>query len=134
MGAAADDHDVDQAGAAVLAMLLRLLGELRAAHVDVAMVEVLDAAEALRHLDLTDRGVLRRALQATLVKHLEDEALFDVLFDRCFPLTRPGAGPAGAATATADGDHDPPAPRATAGPAPTHPGLGVARQPGRRHP
>ena len=82
MGAAADEHDVDHAGAAVLAMLLRLLGELRAAHVDVAMVEVLDAAEALRHLDLTDRGVLRRALQATLVKHLEDEALFDVLFDR----------------------------------------------------
>jgi uncharacterized protein with von Willebrand factor type A (vWA) domain len=117
MGAAADDHDVDEAGAAVLAMLLRLLGELRSAHVDVAMVEVLDAAEALRHLDLADRVVLRHALQATLVKHLEDEALFDVLFDRCFPLTRPGAGASGLAT-TADGDHDPAAPRATASPAP----------------
>ena len=114
-----DDHDVEQAGAAVLAMLLRLLGELRAAHVDVAMVEVLDAAEALRHLDLTDRSVLRRALQATLVKHLEDEALFDVLFDRCFPLTRPGAGTIDAAT-----------PRRTA--AMIRPRLGPRRA--RRHP
>jgi uncharacterized protein with von Willebrand factor type A (vWA) domain len=83
-------EDAGRAGSAILAMLLRLLDELRAAGVDVAMVEMLDAAEALRHLDLADRAVLRRALQATLVKHLEDEELFEVLFERCFPITRPG--------------------------------------------
>jgi uncharacterized protein with von Willebrand factor type A (vWA) domain len=69
-------------------MLLRLFDGLRAAGVDVAIVEVLDAAEALRHLDLADRRLLRSALQATLVKRPEDIGVFDELFDQCFPLTR----------------------------------------------
>jgi hypothetical protein len=73
----------------VLDMLLRLFDGLRAAGVDVAITEVLDGAEALRHLDLADRSLLRDALQATLVKRPEDVDVFRSLFDQCFPLTRP---------------------------------------------
>ena len=84
-------------GDAVLAMVLRLVESLRAAGVDVAMVELLDATEALRHLGLGNRALLEAALRSTLVKRLEDEPVFDVLFERCFPTTRAGNGsvPAG---------------------------------------
>ena len=76
-------------GDAVLAMVLRLVESLRIAGVDVGMVEVLDATDALRHLGLADRSLLRTAVKATLVKRLEDEPVFDLLFDRCFPVTHP---------------------------------------------
>ncbi len=82
-------------GDGMLAMLLRLVDELRADDVEIALVEVLDAVDALRHLDLADRSLLRAALRATLVKHLEDDAVYDVLFDRCFPVTRPATPPVG---------------------------------------
>jgi uncharacterized protein with von Willebrand factor type A (vWA) domain len=75
-------------------MLLQLFDGLRAAGVDVAITEVLDGAEALRHLDLADRPLLRDALQATLVKRPEDVDVFHILFDQCFPLTHP-LSPAG---------------------------------------
>jgi uncharacterized protein with von Willebrand factor type A (vWA) domain len=102
------------AGDAVLAMLLVLFEQLRAAGVSVSMSEVLDAADAMRHIDLIDRRLLREALAASLVKRYEDRALFDELFDRCFglaapPLTAPGRPlPPGAAAsgpgATPSGD------------------------------
>ena len=85
------------AGDAVLAMLLVLFEQLRAAGVGVSMSEVLDAADALGHLDLLDRGLLREALAASLVKRHQDRALFDELFDRCFTMAAaPAAVPTGA--------------------------------------
>jgi uncharacterized protein with von Willebrand factor type A (vWA) domain len=79
-------------GEQVLSMVLRLGQALQAAGLPVAMVEVVDAVEAMAHLDLADRGQLRTGLRATFVKRLEDEGSFDLLFDRCFPVTRATAG------------------------------------------
>ena len=73
----------------VLAMLLGLVDELRRSGVAVSMVEVLDATAALGHIELIDRPVLRAALAGTLVKRPEDLPLFQLAFDRCFPLTPP---------------------------------------------
>jgi len=50
------------------------------------MSEVLDAADAMRHLDLLDRPLVREAMAASLVKRHQDRAVFDELFDRCFGL------------------------------------------------
>jgi uncharacterized protein with von Willebrand factor type A (vWA) domain len=92
------------AGDRLLAMLLQLFEALRGAGVDVSMVEVIDAASALPHLDLADRGLLRQCLQATLIKRPEDREVFARLFERCFPL-RLGSDVATdrAPTAPADG-------------------------------
>ena len=75
-------------GDAILAMLLRLFAGLRDGGVDVSLGEVLDAASAMRHVDLLDREALRTAMQATLIKRPEDLALFASLFDECFPKRR----------------------------------------------
>ena len=83
---------MSDAGDRVLERLLLLFHRLRAAGVPVAMVEVIDAVEALRHLDVGDRRLVRAALRATLVKRPLDEAVFDELFDRLFagaPLPDP---------------------------------------------
>jgi uncharacterized protein with von Willebrand factor type A (vWA) domain len=102
--------------------LLEFFHRLREARVPVSMVEVLDAFDCLRHLDLADRGQFRAALAATLVKRAEDQGTFNVLFDVCFPLTRaqpppaPGGHPAGHANGeAADADAD------EAGPGPEPP-------------
>ena len=84
------------AGDAILAMLLRLFAGLRDGGVDVSLGEVLDAAAAMRHIDLLDREALRTALQSTLIKRPEDLAIFSSLFDECFPRRR--AAPAAALT------------------------------------
>jgi uncharacterized protein with von Willebrand factor type A (vWA) domain len=96
------------AGDAVLAMLLVLFEQLRAAGVGVSMSEVLDAADAMRHLDLLDRRQLREALAASLIKRHQDRALFDELFDRCFgmavgPVTPIPSAPPTAGQSTASG-------------------------------
>jgi uncharacterized protein with von Willebrand factor type A (vWA) domain len=77
------------AGDAVWAGVQRLADRLRAAGGDVALSELLDAAEALRHVDLADREQLRTALRSTLVKHAHQLDRFDALFDRCFPARPP---------------------------------------------
>jgi uncharacterized protein len=84
---------VTSAGDAILAMLLRLFAALRDGGVDVSLGEVLDAAAAMRHVDLVDRDALRTAMQATLVKRPEDLAVFTALFDECFPRRRASAPP-----------------------------------------
>jgi len=78
---------MSDAGDRVLERLLLLFHRLRAAGVPVAMVEVLDAVEALHHLDVGDRRLVRAALRATLVKRPLDDAVFDELFDRVFAPT-----------------------------------------------
>src|SRR3954469_14063228 len=88
-------------------MLLVLFEQLRAAGVGVSMTEVLDAADALRHLDLLDRALMREALAASLVKRYQDRPLFDALFDRCFAFAAPAmvaapVAPAAAGAGTPD--------------------------------
>jgi uncharacterized protein len=92
------------AGEGVWGRVEQLASGLRASGADVALSDLLDAAEALRHIRLADREELRTALRATLVKHAHELARFDALFDRCFPA-RPQApdGPAPAAPAPTPG-------------------------------
>jgi uncharacterized protein with von Willebrand factor type A (vWA) domain len=104
--------------ASVETALLEFFHRLRGAGVPVSMVEVLDAFACFAHVDLADRGQLRAALAATLVKRPQDVHAFEVLFDVCFPLTSerpldaspPGraanGGPAGAADAAVDTGRD----------------------------
>jgi uncharacterized protein with von Willebrand factor type A (vWA) domain len=63
----------------------RLVADLRAAGVPVGLAGVVDAMEALRHVDLGSRAEVRVALRTTLVKRERDLATFDVLFDTSFP-------------------------------------------------
>ena len=72
----------------LLQRLMLLTHGLNVAGVPAALSEAIDAAVALGHLDLLDRGVVRAGLRATLVKRSDDLATFDALFDRYFPLTR----------------------------------------------
>jgi uncharacterized protein len=93
------------------AALLGFFHRLRDARVPVSMVEVVDAFECLRHVDLADRTQFRAALFTTLVKRPEDRQAFNVLFDVCFPLTRaPGAadGTGGNGHAQAHAEPGPP--------------------------
>jgi uncharacterized protein with von Willebrand factor type A (vWA) domain len=85
--------------------LLEFFHRLRDARVPVSMVEVLDAFDCLRHVDLADRAQFRAALASTLIKRAEDGATFDVLFDVCFPLTpaQPATAPDGRAGELAPG-------------------------------
>jgi uncharacterized protein len=106
------------------AALLGFFHRLRDARVPVSMVEVLDAFECLRHVDLADRTQFRAALFTTLVKRPEDQQAFHVLFDVCFPLTRAAgaAGGNGRAQAHAEpGQPGPPAAADTEAPAPEPP-------------
>ena len=52
------------------------------------MVETIDAFAAVPHLDLANRGQLKSALRATLVKRADDEAIFDPLFEAYFAVRR----------------------------------------------
>jgi uncharacterized protein with von Willebrand factor type A (vWA) domain len=60
--------------------LVRLVGQLRAAGIPVATSDVIDATEALGQIDILDRGQVRAALGATLVKRSEDVRTFEILF------------------------------------------------------
>jgi uncharacterized protein with von Willebrand factor type A (vWA) domain len=80
------------AGDALWDRVLVLASRLRSAGTDVALSQLLDAAEALRHIRLADRDELRTALRTTLVKHAHELARFEALFDVCFPARPPGPG------------------------------------------
>ncbi len=77
-------------------MLVDVLGgfvqELRATGVPVSMVETIDAMEALRHTDLSDRAAFKATLGATLVKNARHYDAFDTAFDVFFALKRPAPG------------------------------------------
>lgn len=80
---AADAQEMIQAGSPIPA-LLQFIHRLRAAGIPVSMVEAVDAARALEHLDLSRRDELKAALVATLVKGAEHLADFSALFDAFF--------------------------------------------------
>ena len=96
----------------MLNVLADFVGELRAAGLPVSMSEHVDAARAMRVIDLGERRALRDALAATLVKdgdHLPVfYTAFDVFFaDRAAPAapeeSRDGETPSGDAGAAGSG-------------------------------
>jgi uncharacterized protein len=92
-------------GAAMLGMLLDLAARLQRAGVPVALSEKVDATSALGLLPLDDRPLLRAALRSAMIKRVEDQAIFDRLFDRAFPLTSVTVTTRGSAV-DADGSGD----------------------------
>ncbi|MFO7548693.1 MAG: VWA domain-containing protein [Acidimicrobiia bacterium] len=73
----------------MLTLLTGFVQELRSAGVPASMVEAIDAMEALRHVDLSEREALRETLRATMVKNQRHEAAFDTAFDVYFALALP---------------------------------------------
>lgn len=69
---------------------VRFVHALRAAGLPVSLAEGLDAARALRVIDLAERESLRAAYAATLVKKPVHRPAFDVLFDLWFPPSTTG--------------------------------------------
>ncbi len=64
--------------------LLRLVGELRQAEVDISVAETLDATRALAAAGFAQPSRMREALAAALVKDEADRAAFDEVFRRFF--------------------------------------------------
>ena len=69
--------------------LVGFVEELRAVGVPVSMVEAIDAAEVLRHVDLGDRIAVQEGLAAALVKAARHRPAFDLAFEVYFGLTVP---------------------------------------------
>ncbi|MGQ0847519.1 MAG: vWA domain-containing protein [Actinomycetota bacterium] len=72
----------------MIGLLTDFVGELRAAGIPVSMVEAIDAMEAVRLVDIGDRGALKAALGATLVKNARHYQAFDVAFEVFFAQHR----------------------------------------------
>ena len=70
----------------MLTSLTDFADELRTMGIPVSMVEVLDAAAAIEHTDLSDPVNLRATLGATLVKNARHTPAFDAAFDVFFGL------------------------------------------------
>lgn len=90
----------DGAGRSIPGMLLltEFVTGLRAAGVPVSMVETIDAARALLHVDLGTRAQVRDALVATLIKSERHLDVFESLFEVYFS---PGGASDGADEGTA---------------------------------
>ena len=73
------------------AELLRFIGDLRLAEVQVSVAETLDAMRAVAAAGFADRSRMREALAAALVKDEADRGAFDEVFARFFGA---GAGTA----------------------------------------
>ena len=73
-------------------LLLGFVAELRQVGVPVSMVETVDAAAALHHVDIGDRSHLKAALGATLVKSERHVDVFDTAFETFFALRGPRIG------------------------------------------
>ncbi|MGZ5296636.1 MAG: VWA domain-containing protein [Actinomycetota bacterium] len=76
----------DQPAGSIATALIRFAHRLRDAGVPVSMVETLDCADALGHVDVLDRSVLKATLATTLVKRTEHRAAFDALFEAWFAV------------------------------------------------
>ncbi|HEY3142357.1 MAG TPA: VWA domain-containing protein [Acidimicrobiales bacterium] len=69
-----------KSGTALVDRVRLLAGDLRQAGVPTGLSNVVDAVTALRQVDLSSEEQVRLALRCTLIKRVEDEALFDSLF------------------------------------------------------
>jgi uncharacterized protein with von Willebrand factor type A (vWA) domain len=96
-----------EGGAVLLRPLLALVANLREAGVGVSASEVIDATRALRTIEIEERRSLRAALATTLVKSVDDQRTFDLLFDLRFPV-RSGMGPTGGEGTGSSGRMEPP--------------------------
>jgi uncharacterized protein with von Willebrand factor type A (vWA) domain len=74
-------------------LVLALTTRLREGGVPVSTSEVLDAVDALRHVDLAERSRVRAVLRATLVKDVTHEVLFRRSFEAVFPRLKREADP-----------------------------------------
>jgi uncharacterized protein len=79
----------EQVSKTLLEAVIVLTRDLRAAGVDSSSAEAIDGIRAVEQVGVDERQLVRAALQATLVKRAEDLGVFDVLFDRHFPLHPP---------------------------------------------
>lgn len=70
----------------MLGVITGFVEELRAAGIPVSMVEAIDAAEALRFVDMRDRQGFKAALGATMVKNSRHYEAFDTAFEIFFGL------------------------------------------------
>jgi uncharacterized protein with von Willebrand factor type A (vWA) domain len=73
----------------VTGLLTGFIEELRAVGIPVSMVEAIDAASALKHVDLSDRAQVKATLGATLVKHARHADAFETAFEIFFGLRTP---------------------------------------------
>jgi uncharacterized protein with von Willebrand factor type A (vWA) domain len=78
-------------GEGLLQAFWDFVAELRSAGVPASTTEVLDAMEALRHLQLEDREALKLGLAAALVKQVGHWHTFEMLFDLYFSARPVGA-------------------------------------------
>jgi uncharacterized protein with von Willebrand factor type A (vWA) domain len=76
----------------MLGLLTGFIQELRASGIPISMVEAIDAAEALRFTDLSDRQRFKATLGATLVKNARHYEAFETAFEVYFALLRPAPG------------------------------------------
>jgi hypothetical protein len=88
-------------------VVLRITSALRQAGVPVSTGEAIDAAHALEAMDAGQRGQVRAALRATLIKRQDDVDTFERTFDALTgvygdDLAPEGPHPAGPAGATAE--------------------------------
>ncbi|MBT5871947.1 MAG: VWA domain-containing protein [Candidatus Latescibacteria bacterium] len=66
--------------------LVEFVQMLRAANVRVSMSEAIDAAEALRHVPIDNRPLVKTALQASLIKEQEDLPTYEAMFSKFFQV------------------------------------------------
>jgi uncharacterized protein with von Willebrand factor type A (vWA) domain len=99
-------HPAAGAGEAVFDQVRGLVGDLRRAGVATGLSRVVAACTALAYVDLGSRQEVRTALRCTLLTRVEDEPVFDALFDARFALARRRSGSTVPATPTDDPDAD----------------------------
>jgi uncharacterized protein with von Willebrand factor type A (vWA) domain len=76
----------------MLGLLTGFIQELRESGIPVSMVEAIDAAEALRFTDLSDRPAFKATLGSTLVKNARHYEAFETAFEVYFALLRSAPG------------------------------------------
>jgi uncharacterized protein len=91
---------------ALTAAVARFAALLRRQGLPVSVVQVTEAARALEHLDVGDRGELRLGLRAVLVSRPEDYPLFDRWFDAFWRIDGEGDPIASLAMPAADAAED----------------------------
>jgi uncharacterized protein len=77
-------------------LMVRFVGELRAAGLPVSMAETLDAFSALKYVPMSERETFKAALGATLVKNQPHHRAFETVFEVFFSVLARRSDEAGA--------------------------------------